>query len=154
MAAMASTGGLSPATRARLEQELAQLGEQHSALAPRFGEESLGDSADQAEMLERAETAAWMERRIHEIRELLTGGSSTEYAVAPGTEVKLRFSDGSEDTMRIIAIAEEAVDDADALTLDSPLGQAVAAHGPGDTITYRTPQGDTSAEILEMTPPS
>ncbi|WP_116042525.1 GreA/GreB family elongation factor [Amycolatopsis palatopharyngis] len=151
---MSSTGGLNPATRARLEQELAQLREQHTALAPRFGEESVGDSADQADMLERAETAAWMERRIHEIKELLTGGAEADYAVAPGTEVKLRFADGSEDTMRIIAIAEEAVDDADALTLDSPLGKAVAAHGPGDKITYRTPSGEATAEILEMTPPA
>ncbi|SFA93181.1 Transcription elongation factor, GreA/GreB family [Amycolatopsis marina] len=151
---MSSTGGLNPATRARLEQELAQLQEQHAELAPRFGEESVGDSADQADMLERAETAAWMERRMHEIRELLRSGPDAEdYAVAPGTEVKLRFADGSEDTMRIIAIAEEAVDDADALTLDSPLGKAVAAHGPGDKITYRTPRGEATAEILEMTPP-
>ncbi|SFO99136.1 Transcription elongation factor, GreA/GreB family [Amycolatopsis arida] len=152
---MASTGGLSPTARTRLEQELAQLREQHDALMPRFSEESLGDSADQADMLERAETAAWMERRMHEIRELLAGGTDpdTQHAVPPGTEVTIRFADGSVDTLRVVAIAAEAEDDEAALTLDSPLGRAIAERGPGDTITYRTPQGDASAEIVEMTPP-
>lgn len=153
---MATTGALSRAARERLEQELTQLREQRSALAPRLSEESLGDSADQADMLERAETAAWMDRRIHEIDEILRGGGTPrdENGLRPGTKVKLRFDDGSVDTLRVIGIAEEAGDDVDAtITADSPLGQAITGHRKGDTISYRTPRGDASATIEQLTVP-
>ncbi|GAB3481090.1 GreA/GreB family elongation factor [Amycolatopsis cihanbeyliensis] len=151
---MTSTGGLSPTARARLEEELAQLREQRNAAAPRLSEESVGDSADQADMLERAEAAAWMDRRINEIVDMLSGASREEHAIPPGTTVTLRFDDGDEDTLRIVAIAEDVDDDsASVLTLDSPLGRAIVDHQAGDTITYRTPQGEATAEIVELKPP-
>ncbi|WP_216215411.1 GreA/GreB family elongation factor [Amycolatopsis aidingensis] len=152
---MTSTGGLSPTARARLEEELAQLREQRTALAPRLSEESLGDSADQADMLERAEGAAWIDRRISEIVDMLSGAGQEEYPIPPGTTVTLRFDDGDEETLRIVAIAEDAADEdsASALTLDSPLGRAIVGHNAGDTITYRTPHGEAAAEIVELKPP-
>ncbi|PRX48216.1 transcription elongation GreA/GreB family factor [Prauserella shujinwangii] len=154
---MTSTPGLSPAARARLERELEQLREQRAALAPRLGEDPLGDSADQADLLERAENTSWLDRRIAEIQDLLTGGPATESpsALRPGTRVTLKFGEGDVEEMLVIGIAEEAEDeDISTLTADSPLGRAIAEHEEGDTITYRTPQGEATAEIVKLTPPS
>lgn len=152
---MAATGELSTGARTRLEQELEQLREQRAALAPRLSEESLGDSADQADMLERAETAAWLDRRMHEIQELLRGGfpGADESGLPAGTKVKLRFADGTVDTLRVVTIAEEAGEEEAALTADSPLGQAITGHRTGDTISYRTPGGETTAKIEKLTIP-
>lgn len=152
---MAQTGELSSATRGRLEQELEQLREQRSSLAPRLSEESLGDSADQADMLERAESAAWLDRRIHDLVELLHGGSTPaqEGELPAGTKVKLRFADDSVDTLRIVRTTDEAEDPDTTLTADSPLGQAITGHSSGDTISYRTPGGETTAKIERLTIP-
>ncbi|WP_199430479.1 GreA/GreB family elongation factor [Qaidamihabitans albus] len=153
---MTSTPGLSPAARERLERELEQLREQREALAPRLGEDPLGDSADQADLLERAESTSWIDRRISEIQDLLTGGpvAESESALPPGTKVTLRFEDGDVEEMLVIGIAEEAEDGLSTLTADSPLGRAIAEHEEGEKFTYRTPQGEASAEIVKLTPPS
>lgn len=153
---MTSTGGLSPATRARLERELQQLREQREALAPRLGDDPLGDSADQADLLERAEAVSRVDRRINEVMDLLYGGPSTESdtALPSGTEVTLRFSDGSVENMVVVGSTDEADEEASALTADSPLGRAIAGHNKGDTITYRTPGGEASAKIVKLRLPA
>ncbi|WP_019819150.1 GreA/GreB family elongation factor [Saccharomonospora saliphila] len=152
---MTSTGGLSPATRARLERELDQLREQRAALAPRLGDDPLGDSADQADLLERAELASRLDRRISEITDLLHGAPAPEADtdLPSGTKVTLRFPDGDTEEMTVVGLVDEADDDASALTADSPLGRAIAGHEEGDTITYRTPQGEATAEIVRLAPP-
>ena len=152
---MATTSRMDSATRSRLEHELEQLREQRAALAPRLSEESLGDSADQADMLERAGSAAWLDRRIHEIEELLRDGiaPSEEGDLPAGTKVKLRFDDDTVETLKVITIAEEAGEEDATLTPDSPLGQAISGHRTGDTITYRTPGGEATAKIEKLTIP-
>lgn len=152
---MAPTGDLSPATRERLEDELAQLREQRETVLPKLGDDPLGDSADQASLFERAEAAARLDRRIHEITDLLAGvvPAEDEEDLPAGTTVQLKFDDGSVDTLRVVGIAEEAEDEPSAVTADSPLGKAIAGHKAGETITYRTPRGELSAKIVELTPP-
>ncbi|EHR49489.1 transcription elongation factor [Saccharomonospora marina XMU15] len=154
---MTSTGGLSPATRARLERELEQLREQREALAPRLGDDPLGDSADQADLLERAEVVSRLDQRISQISDLLHGGPVGEQdsGLPSGTKVTLKFGDGSVEDMVVVGIADEAEeDDVSSLTADSPLGRAIEGHKQGDKITYRTPQGEASAEILKLELPS
>ncbi|MFC4000524.1 GreA/GreB family elongation factor [Prauserella oleivorans] len=153
---MTSTGGLSPTTRARLERELEQLREQRETLAPRLGEDPLGDSADQADLLERAEVVSRLDRRIAEVYDLLHGGPANdldESALPSGTKVRLKFDDGSVEDMVVVGVADEAEDDLSTLTADSPLGRAIAGHKKGDTITYRTPGGEVSAEIVKLSVP-
>lgn len=152
---MAATSNMNSATRSRLEQELEQLREQRAALAPKLSEESLGDSADQADMLERAGSVAWMDRRIYEIEELLRDGIAPgeEGDLPAGTKVKLRFDDDTVETLKVITIAEEAGEEDATLTPESPLGQAITGHRTGDTITYRTPGGEATAKIEKLTIP-
>ncbi|EFD79530.1 conserved hypothetical protein [Mycobacterium tuberculosis T85] len=40
------------------------------------------------------------------------------------------------------------------MTARSPLGQALAGHQPGDTVTYSTPQGPNQVQLLAVKLPS
>ena len=96
-----------------------------------------------------------MDRRIDELERLLADPAAldTPAGLADGTVVTLRFSDGDEATYRIVTIPEQASADADVVTASSPLGQALAGHQAGDTITYEGPDGDLSAEGVALKTP-
>ncbi|GAB3023582.1 hypothetical protein MBOU_55790 [Mycobacterium bourgelatii] len=68
----------------------------------------------------------------------------------------LRFSDGEVVTMHVISIVEETPvgHEAETLTARSPLGQALAGHEAGDTVTYSTPQGQQEVELIAVKLPS
>jgi transcription elongation factor GreA len=154
------------ATRARLEQELARVRDERRDLATSLAGEDPedppgGDSGDQADLLERADDLARMDRRITEIGHLLVGSRP---GVAPGdppgpedgTAVTLRFADGTVATFRVVTITEQVPEDQqdEMLTADSPLGRALAGRHVGDTITYSIPNGEAQAEVVAMQPPS
>jgi transcription elongation factor GreA len=56
----------------------------------------------------------------------------------------------------VISIVEETPvgREAETLTARSPLGQALAGHQAGDTVTYSTPQGETQVELIAVKLPS
>jgi len=142
--------GLSPAARSQLEKEIANLRAQREALAPQPGEqERTGDAADQADVIDRAEAAARLDRQIADLAARLEHGYASGQ-LPDGTRVSLRFADGDEESFQVVTLPGE---DADAITSDSPLGLALADAKPGDQITYRTPRGEATATVLEMTRP-
>ncbi|MFJ8916986.1 GreA/GreB family elongation factor [Amycolatopsis sp. NPDC102389] len=147
--------GFSPAARRQLEKELADLRAQRDAMAPLVGEqERTGDAADQAEVLDRAEAAAYLERRIADVAAKLEhGGRNSKGLLPDGTTVTLRFADGDEDELHIVTIPGEDAD-ASTVTSDSPLGLALVGAKEGDEITYRTPRGETSATVVTLKPPA
>jgi len=148
---------LSPGTRQRLDLELAELQARRRELQEAvFDTDGVQDSGDQAQRLERADDLSRISDRIREIRELLTGRvrSSSEDALPEGTEVTVRFGDGTTDTMKVVTIPEEATDALGALTRDSPLGQALVGARAGDMIAYRGPDGEIVAEVVELRPPT
>ncbi|MGB6163464.1 MAG: GreA/GreB family elongation factor [Pseudonocardiaceae bacterium] len=153
------------ATRARLEQELARVRDERHGLATSLAGEDPsdpkgGDSGDQADLLEYAEDLARMDRRITEIGHVLVGSrpgaAKDPHGPEDGTVVTLRFTDGTVATFRVVAITEEVPEDRqdEVLTLDSPLGRALAGRHVGDTITYSAPDGEAHAEVVAMQPPS
>lgn len=154
------------ATRARVEQELARVRDERRDLAKSLAGEDPedptgGDSGDQADLLERADDLARMDRRITEISHLLVGsrpGAAPEDPPGPedGTVVTLRFADGTVATLRVVTITEQVPEDQqdEMLTTDSPLGRALAGRHVGDTITYSVPDGEAQAEVVAMQPPS
>jgi transcription elongation GreA/GreB family factor len=73
-----------------------------------------------------------------------------------GARVTLRFDDGEVSTWRVVALAEEVDEDdgAAAVTLDSPLGRALAGHKEGDIVEYTTPSGPALVEVLAVHLPS
>lgn len=143
---------------ARLEAELAELRRRREQLrAEMQGDvDSVGDRGDAAEALQRAEDFAGLEEQIGRLTWLLAGGNATvEGQLANGTEVKLRFSDGEEISMRVVNFIEETPAGAEdtTLTADSPLGLALYGHKAGDTITYLTPRGEQQVTLLAIKTP-
>ncbi|MGH3554963.1 MAG: GreA/GreB family elongation factor, partial [Mycobacterium sp.] len=44
--------------------------------------------------------------------------------------------------------------EAETLTVGSPLGLALAGRQAGDTVTYKTPQGENQVELLDVKYPA
>jgi transcription elongation factor GreA len=143
--------GLSEAARRQLEKEIADLRAQRAALAPQPGEqERTGDAADQADVIDRAEAAARLERQISDVAAKLEHGAYNSNLLPDGTRVSLRFADGDEEVLNVVTLPGE---DLDSVTSDSPLGLALVGAKAGDKISYRTPRGEATATVIELTPP-
>ncbi|HEU0087887.1 MAG TPA: GreA/GreB family elongation factor [Pseudonocardiaceae bacterium] len=152
---MSTTSDLSPEARKRLEQELARLRERRRTLAAELEQRDMvGDRADNAEALELGDDLVWVEEHIAELVARLAGVQPADGAdrLPGGTEVTLRFADGTEATLRVVTFPEEIPEGAEdtALTVHSPLGRALVGHHPGDTIRYPTPDGLAHAELLDL----
>jgi hypothetical protein len=99
-------------------------------------------------------------RRITEIGYLLVGSRLGAEEDLPGPEdgtvVTLRFADGTVSMFRVVAITEEVPEDRrdEVLTVDRPLGRALAGRRVGDTITYGVSDSAAQAEVVAMQPPS
>lgn len=153
---MADTSEANGVARAELEQELARLRADRGRLAATLAGEdpddpNVGDHGDEAQSVEGDDELARRDARIREVEHLLTDAPARPEGLADGTLVTLRFPDGDEVTLRMITIAEQADSD-DGLTADSPLGQALVGHGPGDTVTYAGPDGELRADIVDLKP--
>ncbi|GAA4551471.1 GreA/GreB family elongation factor [Amycolatopsis samaneae] len=143
--------GLSAATRRQLEKELDSLRAQRAALSPQPGElERTGDAADQADVIDRAEAAARLDRQIADLSAKMEHGAANSSLVPDGTKVSLRFDDGDEETLQVVTVPGE---DPDAVTSDSPLGLALVGAKEGDKVTYRTPRGEITVTVVKLTPP-
>ncbi|MGH3438145.1 MAG: GreA/GreB family elongation factor [Sciscionella sp.] len=159
-----ANSGVTGQTRTRVERELAVLQDQRRELATRLaGQDPVGDRADEADALTRGDELAAVDDRIASLRELLDASAADPNrtdadsdGLVDGTRVTLRFPDGALRTLRVVTITEEAAEaERDTvLTTDSPLGNALAGHHPGDLITYPTPAGKQRVELVSLTPPS
>lgn len=143
--------------RERVLAELATLTEQRDRLAAeRAAHDPVGDGGDQAASLEQSDDLALIEDRIDELQRWLDGESSSAAGLPDGTEVVLRYPDGAEVRMNVVAIAAEidTDSDTDTLTAGSPLGLALVGRSAGDTVTYETPQGAQQVEIVSVVLPA
>lgn len=143
--------------RVRLEQELAALRGRREELAAEARElDRVGDRADDADALRLEDDIAALDARITQLSTALAGRRTGARGVPDGTTVILRFSDGTVQTLRVVALTEEipAGQEDNTVTADSPLGLALAGHQAGDTISYPAPAGEVRAEILSLQPPS
>ena len=149
------------AVRESLAAELGRLRERRDRLEVEVKNDRgmIGDHGDAAEAIQRADELVVLADRINELdRRLRTGPTYSENSDAmlpAGTEVTLRFPDGEVVTMQVISIIEETPvgREAETLTASSPLGQALAGHQPGDTVTYATPQGKNEVELIAVNLP-
>jgi transcription elongation factor GreA len=148
--------------RHRIEAELTELKQRRDRMAAEFegDRDTVGDQADAADAIQRAEEVAVIRDRIAELTRILEGGEPTAETpgeLPDGTEVSLRFPDSPDVVrMRVVLLQEEAPADenADTLTADSPLGLALVGHRPGETVTYMTPKGQQHVELLAIRKPS
>jgi transcription elongation factor GreA len=153
--------GLSGESRERVAAELARLRERRDRLEAevRGDRGSVSDHADAADAIQRADELASLDERLVELGRLLHAGPSTPNGAGTlpgGTEVTLRFSDGSVVKMQVISVIEETPigREAETLTAGSPLGLALAGRQAGDTVTYTTPQGENQVELLDVKYPT
>ncbi|MFG2330856.1 GreA/GreB family elongation factor [Streptomyces sp. NPDC048604] len=152
------TGGpepMSAAARTAVEQELADLSREREAVAVTLrggGGDQTGDRVDQADELERGTELARLDRRIAELegrlKEADVAGAPSTDEVGAGSTVTVRFADGDEQTLHIGEVAE--MYDAAMVTADSPLGSALMGRRAGDTVTYKAPDGPTSAVVVSV----
>ena len=145
------------AARENLAAELERLRQRRERLEVEVKSDRgmVGDHGDAAEAIQRADELVVLTDRINELDRRLRAGPSdpVESETLPGgTEVTLRFPDGEVVTMHVISIVEETPvgREAETLTARSPLGQALAGHQPGDTVTYSTPQGQNQVELIAV----
>lgn len=123
---------MTPATRQRLEEELAVL--------------ERNESADPA--------------RARELRVLLrnaeVASKPDDGLVEAGMRVTVRFErDASESTFLLGSRELSGLDpniDTDVYSLTSPLGQAIAGHYVGDVVRFRAPSGEQQITIVSAAP--
>jgi len=146
---------ISPETRRALEDKLAELRAEREAVATTLqgtGDDSAGDRADQADELQRAADAARLDARIGEItvrlRQAAVAAPPPGDVVGVGSSLTVRFSDGTEEAVQIGELANELEETL--VTADSPLGHALLGHRAGDSVTYETPVGRATAEVVSI----
>jgi transcription elongation GreA/GreB family factor len=152
---------LADASRDRINAELARLRERRDRLEGEVRDDrgAVSDHADAADAIQRADELAGLDERISELDRLLQTGpppSDGTGTLPGGTEVTLRFPDGSVVKMQVILVIEEAPigGEAETLTAGSPLGMALAGRQAGDIVTYKTPHGENRVELLEVKYPT
>jgi transcription elongation factor GreA len=140
-----------------LEEQLAQLREERGLLADSIqnDDDIVGDQGDQAETIERVNSLNALDERIEELTRVQDERrrdpvQPSEDRVSVGTQVTIRFDDGSTDTVRVVSSILEENDADPVLTPDSPLGRAVMGASKGDRVTYESPAGETTAEVVEI----
>lgn len=153
--------GLSDESRERITAELDRLRERRERLEVEVRNDrgSVSDHADAADAIQRADELAGLDERIIELDRLLRTGPSTSNGTGTlpgGTEVTVRFADGSVVTMHVISVVEETPvgREAETLTAGSPLGMALSGRKPGDKVTYTTPAGESQVELLDVKYPT
>ncbi|MFH8774106.1 GreA/GreB family elongation factor [Streptomyces sp. NPDC017958] len=141
------------AARQALEKELADVrGERDSVAATLRDSDTVGDLADGADELQRADEVQRLDARISEITTRLRQAADVSRpsadVVGVGSTVTVRFEDGTQDTFQIGAVAD--VLDSSLITADSPLGHALLGHRAGDSVSYRAPEGQLTAVVVSL----
>ncbi|MGW5420917.1 GreA/GreB family elongation factor [Streptomyces sp. NPDC003943] len=136
-----------------LQRELSELRAERGSVAATLKDvDAVGDRADEADELQRVTEVARLDQRIAtiegRIRAASVAGAPATGVVGVGSRVTVRFEDGDESTFHIGELAD--ADDPDLVTSDSPLGLALLGRRAGETVTYRTPTGQTTAVVLSL----
>jgi transcription elongation factor GreA len=113
-----------------------------------------GDLSENAEYHAARDEQGQKEARIRQVRQMLENaqiiqGDEADDVVKPGKLVTFRH-EGEEPETYFLGLREESAGDYDVLTPDSPLGQALIGHAPGETVIAKVPAGELKIEVLEV----
>ncbi|MEV8321535.1 GreA/GreB family elongation factor [Kitasatospora sp. NPDC056731] len=135
-----------------VQEELAELRTERAKVVGTLRGEDVGDRADAADELQRADDVARLDERIAElearVREGAAAGPPSTEVVGVGSTVTVRFADGVEETVEVAELAE--VREETLVTADSPLGRALLGRHAGETVNYEAPNGAASAVVLSV----
>jgi len=157
---MTETHKLTAEAAERLETEVVRLeGEGRRAIAERIGiAREWGDLKENAEYHAAKEEAAMLEAKIARMREQLRTSEIVEAAGGgdgAGMFSTVTYSDataGKEMTFTLVP-ATEAEPSAKKISIDSPVGQALAGATKGDERTLETPGGERAIRIVSVEHP-
>jgi transcription elongation factor GreA len=151
---------ISPAGLAALEAELHELEtEGRAAIAARIRTaREWGDLSENAEYHDAKEAQAHLETKILRLRAMRDnavvvepGGAEGE--VALGVVVTVRDLDSGREARHAIVGAAESDPAAGRLSIDSPLGRALAGAREGDEVTFDAPRGQRRLAVVAVEPP-
>ncbi|MBN8872079.1 MAG: transcription elongation factor GreA [Rhodospirillales bacterium 69-11] len=140
----------------RLEDELRQLkSEERPAIIRAIAEaRSHGDLSENAEYHAARERQSFIEGRIAELEEIVSGAEVIDPSSLSGDHVKfgahVRLVDEEsekESAYQIVGVHEADIK-AGRLSISSPLAKALIGKKVGDTVSVPAPGGDRSYEIL------
>ncbi len=142
----------------RLEAELRHLkSEERPAIIRAIAEaRSHGDLSENAEYHAARERQSFIEGRIIELEEIVSGAEVIDPSTLSGDQVKfgahVRLVDEEtekEATYQIVGVHEADIK-AQRLSISSPLAKALISKKVGDTISVPAPGGDKTYEILDV----
>jgi len=137
---------LTPAQRAALEEELAELeGPRRKAIVEAIKTaREFGDLAENFEYHAAKNEQGLLERRIHLIRERLRDAVTVEHDtddhVGVGSIVEIADEDGEPMEVEISAVG--------GVSPDSPLGKALLGASVGDVVDVEAPRGSWKARVV------
>jgi len=119
---------------------------------------ALGDLSENGDYHAAKDSQGKMESRIRQLQRLLKTASVVEHGgspdgtVGPGSVVTLRYEgdDENETSEYFVGSIEERQGDLIVVSPGSPLGQALAGHGVGETVEYAAPGGSLRVEIVTV----
>lgn len=156
---------LTPEGLAQIQEELRSLKEEKRVeVAERLKEAiSYGDLSENSEYEDARNEQSQMELRINELEDILKnyelvdterreGGRKkrimigNKVTIAPIHAGKIA---GEEETYEIVGSTESDIFKA-RISNESPLGNALIGHGAGEVISYRTPAGEYTCQIMTI----
>ena len=156
---MSDTHKLTAEAASRLEEDVTRLeGEGRREIAERIGiAREWGDLKENAEYHAAKEEAAMLEAKIARMREQLRTSEIVEAAAGDGAGMysAVTYADakaGREMTFTLVP-ATEADPSAKKISIDSPVGQALAGTSKGDERTLTTPGGERAITIVAVEQP-
>jgi transcription elongation factor GreA len=117
-----------------------------------------GDLSENAEYHDAKNAQAHLETKILRLQELRRNAVVVEPgaasgAVALGVAVTVRDLDSGRETAHTLVSAAESDPAAGRLSIDSPLGRAVAGAQAGEQVTFDAPRGRRRLEIVSIDAP-
>lgn len=153
---MSDTTKLTAEAHARLTEEIARLeGEGRREIAARIKTaREFGDLKENAEYHAAKEEAAHLEAKIAGLRDQLRGAEIVEHAdgdvAGMGTTVTYKDEKTGKELRHKLVPKVEADPSAGLISIDSPVGKALAGTKVGDAATLDTPSGTRTMHVLAV----
>lgn len=147
---------LTPEGLRSLEEELARREDERREVSSRLSEarSSGNDPTENLDLRDAMDALALIEGRIAELRALLAVAEPLEAPVADGSAqlgstVRVKHADGEEASYTLVSPAE-ADPRRGRISVESPIGRALAGAREGDEVTAETPAGAAQLQVLAV----